>query len=72
MREVISVHVGQAGVQIGNACCKYSTTHVSSAASTAHSRCRRVFEPSLVAFIRSTMFITVSDNLSFNRGAVHG
>jgi hypothetical protein len=22
MREVISVHVGQAGVQIGNACCK--------------------------------------------------
>jgi hypothetical protein len=23
MREVISVHVGQAGVQIGNACCKY-------------------------------------------------
>ena len=24
MREVISVHVGQAGVQIGNACCKFS------------------------------------------------
>ena len=24
MREVISVHVGQAGVQIGNACCKYA------------------------------------------------
>ena len=24
MREVISVHVGQAGVQIGNACCKSS------------------------------------------------
>ena len=23
MREVISVHVGQAGVQIGNACCEY-------------------------------------------------
>jgi hypothetical protein len=23
MREVISVHVGQAGVQIGNACCKF-------------------------------------------------
>lgn len=23
MREVISIHVGQAGVQIGNACCKY-------------------------------------------------
>ena len=23
MREVISVHVGQAGVQIGNACCMY-------------------------------------------------
>ena len=22
MREVISIHVGQAGVQIGNACCK--------------------------------------------------
>ena len=22
MREVISVHVGQAGVQIGNACCE--------------------------------------------------
>lgn len=22
MREVISLHVGQAGVQIGNACCK--------------------------------------------------
>lgn len=26
MREVISVHVGQAGVQIGNACCKCSAT----------------------------------------------
>jgi hypothetical protein len=25
MREVISVHVGQAGVQIGNACCKYAS-----------------------------------------------
>jgi hypothetical protein len=24
MREVISVHVGQAGVQIGNACCECS------------------------------------------------
>jgi len=24
MREVISVHVGQAGVQIGNACCERS------------------------------------------------
>ena len=24
MREVISVHVGQAGVQIGNACCELS------------------------------------------------
>ena len=24
MREVISLHVGQAGVQIGNACCEYS------------------------------------------------
>ena len=24
MREVISVHVGQAGVQIGNACCEFS------------------------------------------------
>jgi len=24
MREVISIHVGQAGVQIGNACCKFS------------------------------------------------
>ena len=24
MREVISLHVGQAGVQIGNACCKLS------------------------------------------------
>lgn len=24
MREVISVHVGQAGVQIGNACCKFA------------------------------------------------
>jgi hypothetical protein len=23
MREVISVHVGQAGVQIGNACCEF-------------------------------------------------
>ena len=23
MREVISVHVGQAGVQIGNACCRF-------------------------------------------------
>jgi hypothetical protein len=23
MREVISIHVGQAGVQIGNACCEY-------------------------------------------------
>ncbi|EEB94761.1 hypothetical protein MPER_06375, partial [Moniliophthora perniciosa FA553] len=23
MREVISLHVGQAGVQIGNACCKH-------------------------------------------------
>jgi hypothetical protein len=22
MREVISIHVGQAGVQIGNACCE--------------------------------------------------
>lgn len=28
MREVISVHVGQAGVQIGNACCKYSLCNV--------------------------------------------
>lgn len=27
MREVISVHVGQAGVQIGNACCKYKLYH---------------------------------------------
>ena len=26
MREVISVHVGQAGVQIGNACCKFQNT----------------------------------------------
>ena len=26
MREVISVHVGQAGVQIGNACCKFQKT----------------------------------------------
>lgn len=25
MREVISVHVGQAGVQIGNACCESYT-----------------------------------------------
>jgi len=24
MREVISIHVGQAGVQIGNACCESS------------------------------------------------
>lgn len=24
MREVISIHVGQAGIQIGNACCKYA------------------------------------------------
>ena len=27
MREVISVHVGQAGVQIGNACCKCPYLH---------------------------------------------
>jgi tubulin alpha len=24
MREVISIHVGQAGVQIGNACCTFA------------------------------------------------
>ena len=24
MREVISIHVGQAGIQIGNACCECS------------------------------------------------
>ena len=29
MREVISIHVGQAGVQIGNACCEYPV-HLSS------------------------------------------
>ena len=27
MREVISIHVGQAGVQIGNACCKSKTSY---------------------------------------------
>ena len=27
MREVISIHVGQAGVQIGNACCKFDSLH---------------------------------------------
>lgn len=26
MREVVSIHVGQAGVQIGNACCKSIST----------------------------------------------
>jgi hypothetical protein len=26
MREVISLHVGQAGVQIGNACCKLTVS----------------------------------------------
>jgi hypothetical protein len=30
MREVISVHVGQAGVQIGNACCEFSPQSSSS------------------------------------------
>lgn len=29
MREVISLHVGQAGVQIGNACCKSSLSVIS-------------------------------------------
>ena len=28
MREVISVHVGQAGVQIGNACCKPAHSYI--------------------------------------------
>jgi len=28
MREVISIHVGQAGVQIGNACCKSQTGYI--------------------------------------------
>ena len=27
MREVISIHVGQAGVQIGNACCELAVLH---------------------------------------------
>lgn len=31
MREVISIHIGQAGVQIGNACCKLTRYHPSSA-----------------------------------------
>ena len=30
MREVISIHVGQAGVQIGNACCEYLCPRLSS------------------------------------------
>ena len=29
MREVISLHVGQAGVQIGNACCKSPSSLIS-------------------------------------------
>ncbi len=55
MREVISVHVGQAGLQIGNACCEYEFPLLVSAylSSRFHRRLTR----------RLTVYHHIFDNL---------
>ncbi len=65
MREVISVHVGQAGVQIGNACCEYLNSHV------LDQRGRRVRSAFFSPSFASGRFL-FADQLTTCRGIVHG